>query len=190
MTEVLSNSPNSLTRGKRRLTEFLGVDNAEHGMTCISALKRCNDSENLFPQMNTSYFKKARLWENQHTTKRCERETDERFSKLKEANENLVSQKDLLTKCLSEHIQREKELVEAFQAQAEENKLLKRAVAIQENRLRQTSEEKSKLLEILDRAGRRLNDLEESNRQLRYQLLYGNAPSPFTSFPDPPPDVF
>jgi len=73
----------------------------------------------------------------------------------------------------------------------EENKLLKRAVNIQDNKLKQADEVNNQLQVILNQAIQRIQQLEESNNELKIALLSRlDTSNSFDNFMRGPPDVF
>lgn len=78
----------------------------------------------------------------------------------------------------------------------EENKILKRAVGIQDGKLREALTQTQQLQTMLERAKQVMEELDSSNRQLRYQLslqnnTYSGGGMHFDDFNhQPPPDVF
>ena len=73
----------------------------------------------------------------------------------------------------------------------DENKLLKRAVTIQDNKLKQAEEVNNQLQIILNQAIQRIQQLEENNNELKVALLskMDNSNS-FDNFMQGPPDVY
>ena len=73
----------------------------------------------------------------------------------------------------------------------DENKLLKRAVTIQDNKLKQAEEVNNQLQIILNQAIQRIQQLGENNNELKVALLskMDNSNS-FDNFMQGPPDVY
>jgi predicted nucleic acid-binding Zn-ribbon protein len=114
---------------------------------------------------------------------------------LRSEFQSVVENKDAEMKALRErNFQLESELNRtegSRKANEDENKLLKRAVAIQDSRQRELISQNQQLQQVLAQAAEHIANIERVNRQLRSQLELIN--SPFTSFDDHnnrPPDVY
>lgn len=87
---------------------------------------------------------------------------------------------------------REQELKDNLVTATSENKLLKKAVCIQESKLRDAATLREQMEETLRRAAERISQLEASSEMLRALLLNsgsGAGPGDFHP-PPPPPDVY
>jgi len=73
----------------------------------------------------------------------------------------------------------------------DENKLLKRAVTIQDNKLKQAEVVNSQLQSVLGQAMQRIQQLEENNNELKMALLSKvDESNYFDNFMRGPPDVY
>ena len=70
----------------------------------------------------------------------------------------------------------------------EENRILKKAVSIQEQKLKESTFHSEQLQVILSQAAAKISSLENANSSLRKALTGSNAPS--FILPDIPPDVY
>eukprot|EP01036_Dinobryon_divergens_P022751 gene22751-31040_t len=106
---------------------------------------------------------------------------------------------DKKTQEVESHIQTNKRLTENLQAMScenktilEENKILKKAVAIQDNRYRDMVSQNNNLQSVLGQAVERIHYLQDTNKNLseHINILKGGLLHGHNSFPPPPPDVF
>jgi chromosome segregation ATPase len=70
----------------------------------------------------------------------------------------------------------------------DENRLLKKAVGIQETRYKESNTQNRLLRDYLSQAAEQISKLERANSQLRSQLQRTNCPGPM--FSDMPPDIY
>lgn len=106
---------------------------------------------------------------------------------------------DKKTQEVEAHAQANKRLTDNLQALScenktisEENKILKKAVAIQDNRYRDMVSQNNNLQSVLGQAVERIQFLQETNKNLseHVNILRGGHLHGHNSFPPPPPDVF
>lgn len=95
--------------------------------------------------------------------------------------QQLISENQRLTnQCLAMRIEHNQCL--------EENKVLKKAVGIQDNRYRELSSNYDQLQNVMAMAADHIGKLEQSNRELSAQISHMTYSGHFP--PGPPPDVF
>ena len=82
------------------------------------------------------------------------------------------------------------ELKKILIASNHENKTLKRAVTIQNNRLATATNENNQLREYMNQAARFIESLQHDNNQLRMRLRETECTSNTFIIPQPPPDVW
>jgi len=117
---------------------------------------------------------------------------DSRIKELMDDRNTEVASKDALISQLREECSRvTQEGMRVSSSIAEENRILKKGVCIQENKLRETTAQNEQLRNGLHQAVDRITQLEKDNAMLR-GVIYGGGSGGMGSsqFPPGPPDVF
>ena len=108
---------------------------------------------------------------------------------------NLIEQKNVeIEKLKNENVQNQRNLSQinvAHEKVLSENRILKKAVSIQQERQNQAAQEVAHLRRQGEESNERLRRLEQMNRQLSFLLESSNSNSHgFMGFGQPPPDVY
>lgn len=145
------------------------------------------DEENVEPQ----HRRNVTLIERYGNEKRCRRDTNEE-SILGAARQEEIAKKNIEIQELRQQIAELNGVLEKTHANLkvfdEENKLLKRAVAIQNSREQRMNEQFAQYQDVMLQASKHIGKLEKHNSELRAQLLLDE---PYIdTLEHRPPDVF